>query len=497
MRSLFYQKNLLFYLLIALTTFFVWHKILNQTFLGEGYYYFNSKIYLTNTAEWKRHGLWEYDNFAKIFFQILVPIFKDNIQLYQLTALIITTILLITFYKILSNITKDKFLSFTATIFLSTNYYALFEYLAAGNYQRFIQRIPNLIPTAISFYFLWKFLETKKINFLIISLCLYSLGILMGHFSSMLLPLFLIYPFIEILREKIDLRNLTMRVVICVAFAAITLLLTKNGDQKPAYGFSQFFQVEQNIPERVLYQTPLITFPTDSMEFVRKLLSPVLPNTYAETYRLFLIPSLILYLGGAFLVSKKLPKLFLLYLTFLFSMVSIMFLYMYVDPRLNVLGSFGEDRYFLPSLLFAVILWAMIIRALFLESKKKYLAASIILLIFFALYNTNKIWWHIESIQYKSEMMNGFINYFRENRNNFKEGSIFVAPSYLSWPGSLITEIILKDKSSQFVVESRLWNKDIWSQKETVYVFDYDYKNRKLIDLTGKYRSGEKVELLN
>src|SRR5258708_5247624 len=89
MRSL-YQKNWIFYLAITLITLFVWYKILNQTFLGEGYMYFNKNLSLL--SNFRLSAFTDYDNFAKIFFDITIPIFKDNLVLYQLSALIMVII---------------------------------------------------------------------------------------------------------------------------------------------------------------------------------------------------------------------------------------------------------------------------------------------------------------------------------------------------------------------------------------------------------------------
>jgi len=464
--------------------------------LGEGYYYITKSNQLILLAG--HFNLKNFDNFAKLLFIIIVPIIKDNILIYQALLITIAIIFFWTFYKVLVDITKQKFIALSATIFLSTNYLALFEYLGAGNYQRFVQRFPNLIPAVISFYFIWKFFKNKKTKFLIISIIFYIFAILMGQFSSLLLPLFIIYPIIQLLlEEKRKIRHLPLRITICFIFTFISLFLTQNSYQKPTNTPLKFLQTEKNISERILYQIPVITIPLDIVIFTAEHTPKPILYPYTSVLRFLLIPCLIFYLGGGILIYKRSPKLFILYLTFFLSMIAVMLTYMYVDTRLNVLNGFGEDRYYLLPSMFAVILWSMIIKAVFYKRKIRYVIISTLLLFVFVFYNMQKIRTHINKIQYQSEMNKKFISYFKDNHNSIPNDSYIVAPSYLAWPNPLITDVILENKNVEFILTSTDWQKNLWSKKNKVFVFDYDYQNEKLINLTDDFRNGEKITFKN
>ena len=487
----FYQKSWGIYLFVTTLIIFVWHKVLNQTFLGEGYFYFNKKLYLFKGWAWPDLG--DYDNFAKLFFQVITPFFKDKLIYYQATALAIVIIFFIVFYKILKRITDDKFIAITSTIFLSTNYLALFEYLGAGNYQRFIQRFPNLIPLVIAFYFLWDYCNSKKTINLAYSILLYSLSIIMGHFSALMLPFFLIYPVVKILGEKINYKKLVSVSLICAIYVFISYLLSRYSLQKPSYSLIDFLKNEPNILWRVFYQIPVITIPLDLFKYI--------------SLKHALIMSFGFYILGGYVVIRRLPKFKTIYVAFFLTMISVMFTYLYPDPRLDVTKSFGEDRYYLLSSLFAVVIWSMILKALFVKHSTALLITSTLILSSFIIYNASLIRNHMEKIQYQSQMFNTFINYFQENNMNIKDGSIVVAPYYLTFASPLISDVILKDKRVEFILPSTGWEKIYRIQKDQVYVFDYDNGNPwkdsynpisgHLVDQTMQYRNGQKINFVN
>lgn len=501
--NLFYQKSWFVYLFIGFLVFFVWHKVLNQMFLGEGYQYFNPLLYLLPIKSLTSLG--GYDNFAKIFIQILSPIFRENLKYYFQTELAIAILSFGSFYFVLSKITKDKIIALTATIFFSTNYVALFEFLGAGNYQRFIQRFPVLIPIIFSFYFLWKFINQNKYKDLLVSLSLYSLAILIGHFSILSISLFIIYPFVQLFDEKPTLKLFTKRVFVVASFIALAVLLTKNGDQKPAYDLLSFFFREKNILERVLYQIPIITVPINLIPFIAKHLPVASPEPYTTLLKIFLAICLVFYISGGYFVIKRLPKMKILYLTLFVSMISSMFLYLYVDVRLDPTIGFGENRYYLFSSMMAVIMWALIIKATFIKKVKLYIIISIVILSAFVYSNTANIWRHIDKIQYQSEMFKNFITYIKENSYKYIKDSVIVTPYYLNWCTPLITEFINKNVTISLTPDG--WEKKYWNKREKVFVYDYyyskspsgepDISSGKVVDLTDEYRRGEKNVFLH
>ena len=79
-----------------------------------------------------------------------------------------------------------------------------------------------------------------------------------------------------------------------------------------------------------------------------------------------------------------------------------------------------------------------------------------------------------------------------------------VAPSYLGWPNPLI-KLFYAPKGFQFALPLSGWEEEYRGQSKNVFVFDYDYQRErpsfdpekgKVIDLTEKYRRGEKIKFL-
>ncbi len=183
-----------------------------------------------------------------------------------------------------------------------------------------------------------------------------------------------------------------------------------------------------------------------------------------------------------------------------------MFFYIYIDTRLDPVKYFGEDRYYIFSTLFAVVLWGLIINALFATNKKtKYFVATFIILALFVINNANLISQHIDQIQYKSAMNTRFITYLKENSSQFGKNSVIVAPYYLSWPTSLINLFILPN--TNFILPSDNWERINWQNRKNVFVFDYNYQlepgkdfdpqKGKLVNFTQLYREGKKITFLN
>lgn len=504
--AIFNKKNCFALISIIGLTFLVWHKILNQVFLGEGYYYFNRGLDFIG-PQGINFEVRTYDNFARLLFDIFPPLFKDNIQLFMFLELLIITVLYLAIYYVITTITKSRMIGFSATVFFLANYVSSFYLIADGNYQRFVQRIPNFIPAIISFYYLFKFHEAKRIKYYFYSLGLYTLALLMGHFSSIMLPLFFFYPLIHLLKEKKSLKVFFTRIVTVLPFLLVTFYITRTGDQAPAGSLLRFLLTEPDVLKRVLYQIPLVTVPLDIIKFFAKtVLTKPESEPYSSIVPFFTLVSLIFYLFGGYMVFKRRKDLIILYITCFLSMIGSMFLYMYIDVRINPLKYFGADRfYFVPSLLSAICL-GIILKVIFIKQKIFSQLIPLLILSLYIVYNTSLIWTHIDSMQYKSEMMKSFLKHIKENAGQFNSQTVIIVPSYLQWPAPLIIEY---GDHPGMIVRSEFdgWEAKFWSIKENVYVFDYEYEKNvdkeiypkagHVVDFSEKYRRGEKIQFLN
>ena len=185
-------------------------------------------------------------------------------------------------------------------------------------------------------------------------------------------------------------------------------------------------------------------------------------------------------------------------------MLAIMFLYSYIDVKLDVFKGIGQSRQFFPSTIFLSIVLATILHVVFYKKRKLYLVVSLVILTTYTIYNSTLINKHINSIQYSSEMMRRFMIYTKSISGQFTSESIMVAPSYLGWPNPLI-KLFYAPKGFKFALPLAGWEEEYRGQSENVFVFDYDYEREKasfdsekgrVVDLTAKYRAGEKIKFL-
>ena len=161
------EKKLFLAFIIFILTFIVWGVVLKQVPAGEGYTYF-SPIYVF----WPKGGyvsVVAHDNSAKLIFDLAEPIFGTNLFLYMLLEVSLLGGLFVAFYFFVLYISKDGNLSFLATVFFLANYTGLFDMVAAGEYQRFSQRVPIIVFIFVAFYFLISYLRGNGLNNLVFS----------------------------------------------------------------------------------------------------------------------------------------------------------------------------------------------------------------------------------------------------------------------------------------------------------------------------------------
>ena len=484
--------------------FIVWHKILNQVFLGEGYYYFDrSQDFFSKLGNLK--PLEQTDLFARIIFDIIPPIFKDDIRLYQLFLLFTMATFHTTIFLVTSKITKSALLGFTATVFFLANYISSFGMTAAGQYQWFAERIPGLILVLVAFYYLERFFQQNKFRFYLISLTFFTIAVFLAHYSTFLLPIFVILPLVQFIGSKSKAKSIILGIALVLPFVTIGLKFNSLDGQKPKADPIKYILVQDKVFQKTTYQVAVVSLPPDFIE----LASGYWPGgglsyPYTKAVATFTYLSLGGYFGAIFLVRKRGSRLTKLYLTSLLGMLSTMFLYAYVDVKLDVLKGIGQSRQFFPSAIFLFIIWAIILHSALYKKQRIYLAIILVLLTAHVVYNSTLINKHTDSIQYSSEMMRRFMAYTKSISNQFTSESIMVAPSYLGWPNPLI-KLFYAPKGFQFALPLSGWEEEYQGQSKNVFVFDYDYQRErpsfdpekgKVIDLTEKYRRGEKIKFL-
>lgn len=496
------MKKITPYLILIGICFLVWGKTLNQSFLGEGFFYYDS------FQKYMSHGflasIWEYDNFAKLFFAYLVPLLKDNIPAFQAIQLIIIITLTVVLYKFVKYFTKSPWVAVTSASIFSASYLGLFEMIGVANYERFTQRVPNLIPELLGLLELAKFYNSGKTKHYFYSIILFSISVFMAHYSTFLLPVFILYPIIHSVSKKTSLIKTFKNVIYSVPFALVNIFLISRGVHTPGRNFLAFIEKMGigNLASRIILQLSNMLIPPF---LIKKIASTT--SSYENTLIILTLPILIFFIFGIYLVIKRQKKYLLIYLLGIFSLPILLFLNLYlgkVNPLYNMRGytyyflpkvyssdpaltaTLKGDRYYVLPYLFLSIIIAILIYVLF-KRERVYKYFSIIFLAGYILYNTHLVWLNIDKIQPASEDMKKYLSYIKTVSPEINDQTIIITPKEFIWPNFLI-RAVYNHPEIQFLTNNLDWKKIAANtDKKNIILIDfyYDYSQDGKINPAG------------
>lgn len=446
-------KKIIPIILIIFCCVLVWYKTLNQSFLGEGFFYFDrGQDFFSG---FRIIDIWEYDNFAKITFDVLPPIFGYNIQLYQCFQLLVMVVLALVLYKFIKYFTHNSWISVTGTIIFSTSYLGLFEMIGVSQYDRFVQRIPNQIFLLLSFIQLAKYFDLKRIKNYIFSLILFAIAVFLAHFSTFWLPLFVLYPLVFSLCHRKTIISTIKNLAFLMPFILINLYLISRDVHTPGENFQNFisnYGVSNLITQEIL-QISNMTLPPFLIEKIASISS-----SYVNILLILTLPILTLIISGIFLIAKKQKAYLPIYLLSVISLPILIFLdiflgkvnaiynmrgYTYfflpkvysINPALT--ASLKGDRYYMIPYFFLAIIFAILIYVL-IKNKLLYKIATIVFLTSYVLYNLFLVTTNMAKIQSVSEDMKKYLAYIKTISTQLNDTSIVIVPREFMWPSSMI-----------------------------------------------------------
>ena len=479
---------------IVFLTVFVWHKILFQSLLGEGFYYFDRQQHFINESG-KLAASYLPDLFARFLFDILPPIFGDNLMYYLAFQLLVMILLNLTIFYFVKFFTRNNWIAFVATAIFLGSYIANFEMLGIGQYQRFAQRVPVLIPLFIALMLLVKYLETNKLIRYIFSISLFTISIFFGHFSTFLLPIFLIIPIMYKLLNKNIKKNIVSGLLISLSFFLVNYLLIFQDPLKPTTSFLDFIASRGigSIIKDIILQFSNMVLPPLLIEKIASISNPYSLSLIALT-----IPIISFFTFGLKFIKKKEIRLKLIYLSSLIFIPCLLFLNLYlgkVDPSFNISGyqyyftpSFylnklptspvkGDRYYLIPyifiSILFSTALWLILEKRSF-----TYKTAGFLIMLIYLSYNTKLIWTDLDAIQPISKVMKNYIEFSKSISYQFDSNTVIILPRAIIWPAPFI-RVFYGDPEMQFYLENDNWQSLVANKK--VFIFDYDYQNNKVL----------------
>lgn len=505
------MKKWLPIVIIAGLTFVVWHKLLGQTFTGEGYYYLDiNQRFISIQNGLNLNDPYLADNFARLLFDLLFPIARDNFSVYFAFQLLTLIALNFTLYYLVTFFTKNKTVGFITALLFLASYTGLFEMVGIGNYQRFAQRVPNLIPTLLAFVFLARYLEERKSVHYIISISLFVLGVFMGHFSSFLLPLFVVYPLIWTSMQKNKSVALLRSLLVSSTFVIANVLLTLQDHLKPTRNVIEFIHSTGPVmlAKQMILQIGNMMLPSPLIKVIASIAQP-----YTDTILILSLPIVAIYILGVIVVKKSSPRVLAIYITSLLFIPILLFLNLYtgkVDPGYNMQGykhyfmpvylaqktgiaeDVKGDRYYLLPFLFVAIASSILLWSITKPAKNRLGKIGIlVLLLCYFVYNTTLVWKGIEKLQPLSQVTRNYLSYMHLLSDNFSNDTIIVTQQSLSWSNPMI-RALYGYPDMQFVLFRQGWRDELQhNNRDNIFVIDYDYEKDQIVDLTQQYRSGE------
>ena len=419
-------------------------------------------------------------------------------MVFQLLTLII---LAAVFFYLVKYFTKNVWISLSSTLIFCTSYSGLFEMIATGNYQRFVQRIPNLIPQLLAFLQLAKYFDNKKVKHYIYSLILFSISIFMGHFSTFLMPVFVIYPIIFSIAHKSRPKRVFTNIFLSIPFVFLNLLLISGDIFTPKGDFINFIKTNSilHITTQIILQISNMTLPA---VLIAKIAS--VTSSYQDTMLILTLPIIFTFFMGIYLIRKKQKNIFIIYTLSLLSLFVLLFLNLYlgkINPMYNMAGytyyflpntyssdpsltaSFKGDRYYMLPYFFISIIIATLIYSV-IKNKKIYKLFSIVFLIGYMYYNCGLVWKNIDRIQPVSEDLKKYLSFIKSVSPKLNNQSVLVVPKEFIWPSSMI-KAIYKYPGMEFIPNDTDWKSQIINKKDIILIdFYYDKAQSGKINVT-------------
>jgi len=476
------MKSHLFYIPILISlTILSWHKILFQSLMGEGFFYFSHGA--------KEAGfpdiILRYDTGARLAFDLFKVIFKDEIFYYQLLAFLTLVLLSMLFYFLVHELTKRKLLATLASLFFSINFLGLFEMFAAGSYQFFIQRAIYFLLLFPSFIFFVRYLNVRKEYNFIFSLLLYTTSLILSQFSIFFLLFFLTYAFALVIVEKKIYKRVLIHAFLTFIIAYGDILYG-SGSLIKGQNFLMFLGEEKYVlGQQLLHQLTVLFVPHQIIQYLRE----VFQLTFSTMVSFLHFPTLIgsLLIIVYLFVREKTLRVPLVAAAIFIPIVLLLNSYTRGTDFIGRIES-GSRYLFVPSIASSII-WAIFFYSLF-SIRILFLKVFVVLLVvFYAYSNINVIWAEIDKDFYKHVANKNSFQYIKGLSPSFSEDSLIVVPTNLGFHGSEFSQIFYGKANTTFVPFNSDWHKMLerpFDPKKD-FILEYDYKNEKVVDKTLEY----------
>jgi CRISPR/Cas system CSM-associated protein Csm2 small subunit len=332
----------------------------------------------------------------------------------------------------------------------------------------------------------------------------------MGHFSTFLMPVFVIYPVIFSIVHKSRAGKTLINILSSAPFAFLNLFLISGDIFTPKGDFIGFVKANGlgQVTTQIMLQISNLTLPPALIEKIASVTS-----SYQDILLIFTLPIIFVFFLGIYLIRKRQKNLSIIYILSLLSLFVLLFLNLYlgkVNPMHNMTGytyyflptayssdpsltaSLKGDRYYLLPYLFVSIIVAILIFSL-IKNKKRYKIFSTAFLVGYLFYNCVLVWKNIDKIQPVAEDLKKYLSFVKSISLRLNNESTLVVPREFLWPSSMI-KTIYGYPDMKFAPNDADWKKQITNMKEVILIDFYYDKARdgkinvaqnRVIDLTG------------
>lgn len=471
-------------LIIAIS--FAWHGVMNQTIEGEGYFYFSpthSFILPNGNVTNLAKGI---DNFPKLSYFILENIFGGEMKPYMISLFLGILIVHISFYIFIKKITNNYLIAFLASLYFALNYSGNFQFYARGHFQWFTQRVPELVPVFISFYYYVQFLKSPKIKLFLIALSFFVLAILFNHYTTLSLPFI---PAIALSSALLLAKKNNPRVLIllsCLPFIVINYLFFKNASLSldvihPNQSFlGSFLQTEDVVP-KVSFQLVVITIPYPILDLIRSIMKQSLQTII---FNLMILVYGIYFLILIFLYKRRSDLLYFILGSFI-ALILTLFLNIYLN-RVKVYNEIEQGRYYyIPGIYVGIILATFLIETLksikFTKSKPIFILIILLICSYWIISNTQLVWKKIHDSQYVFTGGKLLLDKLSQEKNNYPKDAIVMLPNPLMPLGEDFLKKYYSGENTKFVFIDSKWQSKIPENfdKNKLFVFDYNEEYKK------------------
>src|SRR3989344_220585 len=469
-------KKLLQPILLIGLVFVVWARTLGQTLWADGFYFFDSgHLGLLENNKWLHSNA--YNIGSRVIHEMLIPVFKDNMSLYLLFQIIFLAILTILIYYFVLKITSDKLISFSTGVIFSSNYGTVFEMMAEGQLNRFIDRVPNFLLSVLGAIFLVKFIKEKRLSSLVLSYISFSIGVFFGHYATFFLSFFIFYPIITLFDVKNITRSMFVGILIAVSFVSINFSITHNSDQKSDY-FSVMLDASQKIIEKTFYQVLPLVIPIDAPKTIAKYW-PGKIQVYPQIniVRMLTMLTMLITATGGYLIYRRDLGLFKLYLVCILCIYSATAVMLTSDPfRFDPFKRFEGGRLlFIQSISYSIAL-SIFLTTLFQQWRKPVKFWMLFFLAIFITYNSGLINKEINAGQYRYNGIKKYFSYIKSLWPKFNSESVVILISPHLIASSSFINRFYGPPYVKFVTDPVEIQPILKLNKNNVFVLDYDYE---------------------